>query len=105
MKIYITSLTIIIDYQKISKLCRIYYNDYCKRGLFVKKWYKNTFNQKKLSDKDKISLIGRLHDLLTHGFTISEAFHFIIKQYNIPEQYKAELLAYIAEGATCNQLL
>ncbi|UXU48713.1 competence type IV pilus assembly protein ComGB [Staphylococcus arlettae] len=71
----------------------------------MKKWYKNTFNQKKLSDKDKISLIGRLHDLLTHGFTISEAFHFIIKQYNIPEQYKAELLAYIAEGATCNQLL
>lgn len=71
----------------------------------MKQWFKNIFNKKIISDKDKISLIGRLHDLLTHGFTISEAFHFIIKQYKIPFQYKAELLAYIAEGASCNQLL
>ncbi|MBF7017021.1 competence type IV pilus assembly protein ComGB [Staphylococcus durrellii] len=75
----------------------------------MKKLTKNIFKKypsKIISKQEQIEFISRLNDLLTHGFTVSEAFKLLIQQTTFRrDTIKEHILATISSGANCNQIL
>ncbi|WP_324254329.1 competence type IV pilus assembly protein ComGB [Staphylococcus kloosii] len=64
------------------------------------------YNQKIISAQEQIEFISRLNDLINHGFTISEAFRFLVKQTTFRKDIiKEKILTTINSGASCHQIL
>ena len=64
------------------------------------------FHRKPLSTLDQIDFLKRLADLLAHGFTLSEAIHFLLQHLHIRRQEtRQQLIQALQQGSGCATLL
>ncbi|MEB8107046.1 type II secretion system F family protein [Staphylococcus equorum] len=62
--------------------------------------------QKIIAEKNQIELLIRLKDLLEHGFTLSEAFRFLLKHIKVKSSKVTALIEEeLKNGANCHQIL
>ncbi|MGQ5219111.1 competence type IV pilus assembly protein ComGB [Staphylococcus equorum] len=62
--------------------------------------------QKIIAEKNQIELLIRLKDLLEHGFTLSEAFRFLLKHIKVKSSKVTALIEEeLKNGANCHQTL
>lgn len=62
--------------------------------------------QKIIAEKNQIDLLIRLKDLLEHGFTLSEAFRFLLKHIKVKLSKVTTLIEEeLKNGANCHQIL
>ena len=62
--------------------------------------------QKIIAEKNQIELLIRLKDLLEHGFTLSEAFRFLLKHIKVRSSKITALIEEeLKNGANCHQIL
>lgn len=59
-----------------------------------------------ISEKNQIDLLQRLHDLLQHGFTLSESFKFLLQHIKIKSPKLISLInTRLDQGAQCYEIL
>ncbi|WP_398574381.1 type II secretion system F family protein [Staphylococcus equorum] len=62
--------------------------------------------QKIIAEKNQIELLIRLKDLLEHGFTLSEAFRFLLKHIKVKSSKVTVLIEEeLKNGANCHRIL
>lgn len=75
----------------------------------MKKHSIDTFNTPRfmlISEKNQIDLLQRLHDLLQHGFTLSESFKFLLQHIKIKSPKLISLInTRLDQGAQCYEIL
>ncbi|WP_251942891.1 MULTISPECIES: competence type IV pilus assembly protein ComGB [Staphylococcus] len=66
----------------------------------------NFFRYRKLNDYEKIEILQRLRNLISHGFTLSEAFTFLLSNIKFCSPRLTEnILNELKNGANCSDIL
>lgn len=81
---------------------------YKRKGRLMNKLYESIKNkyQMYLLKKQHLTLMIRLHALLSHGFTLVEAMTFLFKQLNVKDKSLANSFTLMLKnGSTCYELL